>query len=204
MNRLLTINQLHNRYFAMRHGHSLANQQGIIVSLPQNGRENYGLSEQGQQQVVESLRTSKELDSNAIILSSDFKRARETANIACARFDCLAPVTDEPRLRERNFGDLELGPDSCYGEVWQHDKIDANREFRGAESANQVMARVTALVIDCEARYQDATLLLVSHGDALQLLQTAFAKLDASAHRSLEHLQTAEIRQLHLAENDPL
>ena len=204
MNCLLDINKLRNRYFAMRHGHSLANQQGIIVSLPQNGRENYGLSEQGQQQVADSLRLSEELDSNVIILSSDFKRARETANIACASFNCLAPVTDEPRLRERNFGDLELGSDSCYGEVWQHDKIDANSEFRGAESANQVMARVTALVIECEARYQDATLLLVSHGDALQLLQTAFAKLDASVHRSLEHLETAEIRQLYLTENDPL
>ena len=42
MNRLLNIDRLNNRYFAMRHGHSMANHQGIIVSHPDNGRDNYG------------------------------------------------------------------------------------------------------------------------------------------------------------------
>ena len=61
------------------------------------------------------------------------------------------------------------------------------------------MRRVTSLVADYESSHRGATLLLVSHGDALQLLQTAFRKQDASRHRSLEHLETAEIRLLELA-----
>jgi broad specificity phosphatase PhoE len=37
---------------------------------------------------------------------------------------------------------------------------------------------------------------LVSHGDVLQILQTAFEGLDPSKHRSIPHLPTAELRQL--------
>ena len=61
------------------------------------------------------------------------------------------------------------------------------------------MMRVTGLVAELEQRRQGATFLLVSHGDALQILQTAFARREASAHRQLPHLQTAEIRRLLLA-----
>jgi probable phosphoglycerate mutase len=60
------------------------------------------------------------------------------------------------------------------------------------------MARVTSVVVDCENRYSGQVILLISHGDALQILQTAFAGQDASTHRQLEHLQTAEIRQLRM------
>jgi broad specificity phosphatase PhoE len=67
------------------------------------------------------------------------------------------------------------------------------------ESVNQVMSRVTELIIDLERRFADTSLLLVSHGDALQILQTAFAGRDASTHRQLQHLQTAEIRCFRLA-----
>ena len=48
-------------------------------------------------------------------------------------------------------------------------------------------------------RFADTTVLLVSHGDALQILQTAFHRMDASRHRQLDHLDTAEIRLLTLA-----
>ena len=111
---------------------------------------------------------------------------------------CCAPRL-EPRLRERDFGEYELGPDDAYAHVWREDRRDADSRHRGVESVNQVMARVTQVVCDLEQSLRDATILLVSHGDALQILQTAFASRDGSAHRDLEHLQTAEIRQLQLA-----
>jgi broad specificity phosphatase PhoE len=113
--------------------------------------------------------------------------------------DCRSPLESDERLRERNFGDLELGPDSAYEEVWQRDELDPAGAYRAVESVNHVMTRVTALIADFEQRYAQQSLLLVSHGDALQILQTAFARREASTHRQLIHLQTAEIRQLMLA-----
>jgi len=196
LNYLFEINHLRNRYFAMRHGHSIANQQGIIVSHPDNGRDRFGLSELGRVQVKQSLQSFGLLDANTIIVSSDFSRARESADITSALLNGEASITLDSRLRERNFGELELTPDSGYVDVWQQDAKDPDSQLRGVESVNQVMSRVTSVVAEYEDRYADATILLVSHGDALQILQTAFARLDGSSHRQLDHLHTAQIRQL--------
>jgi broad specificity phosphatase PhoE len=200
LNYLCEIDRLSNRYYAMRHGHSIGNQMGIIVSHPANGCRGFGLSKQGQQQVRASLQQARLLDANTRIVSSDFTRALESAAIARRKLACTAAIETDIRLRERNFGELELGPDSAYHAVWQQDAQNPDGNFRAVESANEVMARVTALIVDLERRYTDTTLLLVSHGDALQILQTAFARRDASAHRQLQHLQTAEIRRLLLTE----
>jgi len=196
MNRLLNIDRLNNRYFALRHGHSMANQQGIIVSHPDNGRDNYGLSELGHKQVRASLQQDNHLDAGTIVVTSDFKRARETAEIVIEMLACRATLCEETRLRERDFGELELAADDSYNEVWQQDEVNPDSQVRGVESVNQVMARVSAVVADYEAQYFAATILFISHGDALQILQTAFARLGASTHRQLDHLHTAEIRQL--------
>jgi probable phosphoglycerate mutase len=202
MNHLLSIERLNNRYFAMRHGHSLANQQGIIVSHPENGRDNYGLSELGCEQVRASLQQNNQLDAKTVVVTSDFKRARESAGIAFQLLACGVSLCEEPRLRERHFGELELASDDGYDQVWQQDEVNPDSRVKGVESVNQVMARVTAVIADYENQYSAATILLVSHGDALQILQTAFARLDASTHRQLEHLHTAEIRQLLLIDNN--
>jgi broad specificity phosphatase PhoE len=202
MNHLLSIERLNNRYFAMRHGHSMANQQGIIVSHPENGCDNYGLSGLGREQVRTSLTQNNQLDANTVVITSDFKRARESAGIAFELLACGVSIYEEPRLRERNFGELELATDDSYGEVWQQDEVNPDSRVRGVESVNQVMARLTSVIVDYENRYSAATILLVSHGDALQILQTAFARLNASTHRQLEHLHTAEIRQLLLSDNN--
>ena len=199
MNHLDKIERLGNRYFAMRHGHSLANQQGLIVSDPANGCRGYGLSAAGRSQLESSCGEVDSLDSKTMIISSDFRRAIESAEIAARLFGLTALIETDARLRERHFGELELGPDDAYAEVWRHDAEDADHEHRAVESPNRVMSRVTELITDLERRHVHQTFLLVSHGDALQILQTAFARRDAASHRQLQHLQTAEIRLLQLA-----
>ena len=180
----------------MRHGHSIANQQGIIVSHPGNGLDRFGLSGLGREQVKQSLQNFGLLEVNTIIVSSDFCRARESAEIVNAQLDGVGSINLDSRLRERNFGELELTADSGYMDVWQQDAKDPDSQLRGVESVNQVMSRVTSVVTEYEDRYTSATILLVSHGDALQILQTAFARLDGSSHRQLLHLHTAQIRPL--------
>ncbi len=182
----------------MRHGNSQANQQRIIVSHPQNGCDSYGLTGLGIRQVNKSLDQNNQLNADVLLISSDFKRARESAEIVRQRLGCKSTQLDH-RLRERSFGNLELGDDSGYDDVWREDAIDADCEFDKVESVNQVMSRVTAVIVECEKNHSASLILLVSHGDALQLLQTAFLKQPASRHRDLRHLRTAEIRQLLLA-----
>ncbi len=183
----------------MRHGHSLANQQGIIVSHPDNGCSGYGLSDEGRGQVQASLHQDTGLDATTIIVCSDFSRAVETAAIARQWLGAGPAIETDVRLRERYFGDLELGADSGYAAVWEQDAVNADSDYRQTESPNQVMARVTELIIELEQRYSATCLLLISHGDALQILQTAFARRDVREHRQIEHLHTAEIRRMDLS-----
>ena len=180
----------------MRHGHSLANQRAIIVSQPANGLEGFGLSDQGRVQVRESLQQFSVPSDNIIIVSSDFCRARESAEIAAQSLDGVEAVNLDPRLRERNFGELELTADSSYADVWKADAENPDHQSVGVESVNQVMKRVTSVIVEYEDCCSSSSILLVSHGDALQILETAFARMDGSEHRQLEHLHTAQIREL--------
>ena len=66
----------------------------------------------------------------------------------------------------------------------------------GLEPADEVLDRTTALVADLEERYAAQTVLLISHGDVLQILQCGFAGSEPGRHRSLAPLATAEIREL--------
>ncbi len=201
MNYLLKITFLKNRYFALRHGESMANIEGLIVSTPENGVPKYGLSDEGRAQVTRSVthaRENKELDAKTRIISSDFKRAHESAKIAKKLLASVCSIELDAKLRERDFGDFELMDNTHYQTVWDNDAIDSSHTIDNAESADAVMQRATAVVASLEEQFTDETFLLVAHGDTLQILQTAFKKQAASKQRDMLHLETAEIRKLEL------
>lgn len=186
---------LNNHYYAMRHGQSMANCAGIIVSHPDNGIKNYGLSSEGKQQVRQSLSLCT-LEASTLVFCSDFKRTQETAGLVHEILGCHADIEMNTRLRERNFGQLELGSDQRYPEIWRADLMDVNHNLHRVESVGSVLKRATQVIDDLEQRFKNETCLLVAHGDILQILQTAFYQLPASQHRDLPHLNTAEIRLL--------
>lgn len=199
MNHLLTCRRLGNRFFAMRHGESTANRQALINSHPDLGTTGFGLSATGRAQVRKSIASASPLDTGTLIYTSDFKRAVESAAIVHRVLRCRAAMSLQRALRERFFGDLDLADHRFYEHVWAADKIDAGHRCYNVEPATAVMARATALVWRLEKIHKARTILLVAHGDVLQILQTAFLKQDATQHRSLAPLQTAEIRELQLS-----
>jgi len=202
MNKLAKFSTLNNTYFALRHGESLANVEGIIVSTPENGVPKYGLSDKGQLQVEQSIANAiliEELGASTRIISSDFKRAYESAEIAYQLLSSEHPLELDARLRERDFGDFELKSNIHYQTVWNNDALDSSHTIDNAESADAVMQRATELITELESGYCGETFLLVAHGDTIQILQTAFKKYPASKQREMRHLETAEIRHLPLA-----
>jgi probable phosphoglycerate mutase len=193
---------LKNRYFAMRHGQSEANVAGIIVSDPQIGCNQFGLTALGQQQVIKSASNTSKLNQDTLIISSDFLRAKNTAETTQKILNTLQPIQYSTALRERFFGELNGKNDSQYQMVWDIDQQNPDHQKFNVESANQVVSRVSALIMQLEQQYFDLhknvgqKILLVAHGDVLQLLQTWFQNVPAAQHRSLPHLETAEIRCL--------
>ena len=192
-----------NHYYAMRHGQSQANLAGVIVSDPGMGTTGYGLTESGKHQVRESARSFQLAPAKLHIYSSDFLRAQETANLVHGILQPPFEVTLSVLLRERFFGELEGQIDSAYQDVWSLDAIDPNHKQRGVESVTSVLARATELLENLESKYRGENILLVAHGDVLQILQTAFERVPPSKHRQLPHLQVAEIRRLNPPLFDP-
>lgn len=187
------MNAFKNTYYIMRHGQSEANVAGLIVSDPAIGCHQYGLTSEGQHQVQQAVESFSGSPPTHIICS-DFLRTRETAALAAKGFKLAAP-TDETGLRERFFGTLEGKPDHHYPDVWRADEAGIANEHN-VESVDQVLARGLATLDQLEQTYENQVLLLVSHGDMLQILQTAFAGFAAREHRQLPHHQTAEIKLL--------
>jgi len=208
-NHLDGIDRLANAYSVMRHGQSLANVAGIIVSrIESDRRGDYGLSELGRAQALEAARSSG-LTIDTIICSSDFSRARQTAEIV--RTQLGAPEIEVTgALRERCFGEWDGSSTDNYTRVWAADQAgsaqagsaqadsDIEPVSNGVEPASGVLDRTTALVVDLERRFSGRHILLVSHGDTLQILQAGFLRMNPASHRSLPGLQTAEIRRLYL------
>ncbi len=140
----------------MRHGTSRANAEGIIVSHPDRGVPAYGLTEDGKRQTHESAaqaKTSGLLDTHTIIISSDFARAAETADIA-AEVLGVPHTTLTPKLRERFFGAFDGTENTNYEKVWADDHHDAEHKNNGVESVEEVKARALGLIHELEQKYE--------------------------------------------------
>lgn len=189
-----------NEYFVLRHGESRANVSGVILSHLEDGqKEEYTLTPTGEEQVRASVAKAKAagwLDKDTVIISSPFSRCKRTAEIAKDGLGVKAEIIFDDRLRERWFGDWEKTSNANYQKVWDIDKDDPDHTDSSVESAASVQARTLALVSDLDKKYSGQKILLVSHGDALQILETGVKEISASQHRDLPHLQTAEIRRL--------
>lgn len=196
------LNKLKNRYFIIRHGESKANIAEIILSHPEHGtHEDFTLTENGEKQVKDSVEKAKAkglLDDKTIIYSSPFSRCKKTAEIAKEALEVNEQIHFDNRLRERFFGDFERTHNSNYQKVWDIDANNPNHKDFNVESAQEVQDRTMNLVDDLEKQYTSEKILLVSHGDALQILQTGFLDTSSKEHRYLPHLHVAEIRELTL------
>jgi len=195
---MIDINQLKNTYFGIRHGQSHANVHGIIVA-GEIARSEYGLTDLGKQQVrkgVEELKENGILNDHTIIVTSPLMRAKQTAEVAAEVLEVPQEhvIVDE-RLRERHFGVFEGKAHDAYKDViWPADLAGTGSEH-GVETTDIVLERLLELIEDLEQKYTNMNILLVSHGDTLQILETAFKNISSREHRSLVHLQNAEIRQ---------
>jgi len=199
MNHLLKFKKLHNRYFLMRHGESKANVANLIVSNPDIGISDYGLTEKGITQVKESIKTNKFLDGTTIIYCSDFKRTRETAYVV--RYVLKSnQIHLTTKLRERFFGLWDTSSDKHYKNIWLEDNKNPDKQKNDVESTLQVQDRATKLIEELELKYKNKNILLVSHADCIQILMTGFLKIHPSKHREISHMHTAEIREIQLKE----
>ena len=186
----------------MRHGQSTANVIGLIVSKLENGiLPQYGLTELGLEQSQKSAKlflSEQKKSEEFVIVCSPFSRAKETA-LEIVKVLQHTELIEMEDLRERDFGDLELMSNANYNKFWVEDRANPNSNIFNSESPNQVLSRVTKVINELEQKSFPAgqKIILVSHGDTLQILQTAFLNISVSKHNTdVLYLNNAEIRRL--------
>jgi len=184
-----------NRYYLMRHGESLANRRSLIVSYPSNALDDFGLTSMGAKQVMQAAMNTR-LNSDTIIVSSDYMRARETAIIMHNVIDVKEKIKYNTGLRERNFGDWELTDHAHYQEVWKNDLTRPDLPIKNVEPVSQVLKRTLHVIWSLEKEYDGKDILLVGHGDTLQILLAYHHGINARFHRSLSSIGNADIRVL--------
>jgi len=170
----------------MRHGESDANLMGVIVSDPAIGCERFGLTQRGSKQVIASAMAYTG-EAFTQIIYSDFLRTRQTAQLMAESLSTPSRQQDTS-LRERFFGHWEGKSAEHYQSIWQQDQISKQRDDDGVESTEAVLQCGIKLPKRLEQPYQNHVTLLVSHGDVLQILRTAFVGKPPQQHRPTTRL----------------
>ncbi|WCJ40004.1 Phosphoglycerate mutase family protein [Euphorbia peplus] len=176
---------LRNKYWVLRHGKSIPNEKGLIVCSLENGiRSEYQLAPEGINQARSAgqifLKELKEKNipiENVRICYSPFARTTHTAKVVASVLDI---PFDGPQfkvmedIRERYFGpSFELMSQNKYQEIYELDAKDpCQRPEDAGESAQDVADRLAKSMAIMESQFQGCAILIVSHGDPLQILQT--------------------------------
>lgn len=187
---------LHNAYLCMRHAQSTANKEHIIASNPKTGINKYGLTQKGEQQVLQALVIDKKFLSVEYVYTSDFLRAYQTAMIISQQLNNV-PVKTDARLRERYFGQFDGTNSENYHRIWNMDcKLEFDVSCYDVEPIYAVAKRMLSFLLNCENNHINQNILVVSHGDPLQILYTIACGFSAHQFRSLPHFSNAEVRLL--------
>ncbi|XP_059654174.1 uncharacterized protein LOC132300898 isoform X2 [Cornus florida] len=150
----------------------------------ENGKlEEYKLATEGVNQAeLAGELFQKELMENSIpfekvrICYSPFSRTSHTAKVVASVLNIpfegpQCKVVED--LHERYFGpSFELMSHDKYAEIWALDEKDPFMQPEGGESVANVVARLTSALVTMESEYQGCAILVVSHGDPLQIFQT--------------------------------
>jgi broad specificity phosphatase PhoE len=164
----------------VRHGESEGNRDRRFTISPE-----VPLTELGRQQAREAARRIAKCFTPARIISSPYRRARQTSDIIAGELGLSIEVVHN--LHERELGVLKgesydllrdlAGQDSGYdpkrGWLWRPE---------GGESYEDVRQRVSVAIDDLRLRYPDEELVVVSHGGVMLSLWAHLTGAWEAAH----------------------
>ncbi len=164
------------RIWTVQHTQSEHHKNGMVGSWT-----DWGLTESGKQQAERiALKLKQELeDREAVLYTSDLKRARQTAGPIAALLQVI-PI-EAKELRERNLG-------RCCGKSvqWLRENLECeertvdDRLFSDAESRRDVWNRLKPF-FDRMMAEKCENIIIVSHGDLLSVFNAMFLGLDAAS-----------------------
>ena len=138
--------------------------------------------------------------SEAVVVSSSFKRAKRSAEIMHAILGCTQPLQIDEALNERDFGKYNFKGSEFMNEIRENDaKDDGTNAQHGVEHVLSCLSRMSALVKQMEEAYTNKDVILVSHDDPLRILLAGYAKepkINPCKYASIKRFEHGEIRRL--------
>ncbi len=172
--------KLKNKYILLRHGETIyqTKKKGLLYPWPDFITN---LTEKGKAQIKDAAKQLKnkktcpvgsrrKRDSFGVVLiySSDFLRTRQTAEII-AKILGLKIIFDK-RLRDINFGIFQGGKTDEYRKFFINKKQKFFKRPPKGESWRDVRKRTIDFIKDIEKKHKNKTILIISHGDPIWLL----------------------------------
>jgi len=156
-----------NKYILLRHGQTKYQAEKIDEVYPKEEVYKLPITEYGKEQIKKS---AQELNSLGIdlIFCSTYYRTRQSAKIVAEEIG-IEPVFDE-RLIDTGNGIFSGRPMKEAREFFQNKKDRFSVKAPEGESWNEVKKRITFLIKEIEEKYQDKTILIISHADPIWLL----------------------------------
>jgi len=194
----MSLPTLKNTYYLIRHSLSESNVQNIYSTNPDLGPTQHPLVPEGRELALQSITAEASkyhLNQNTIIVSSPFLRTRQTAEIVAEHLHCQPPTFDS-RLVERYCGDFD---NKVYVSPPPHllADTDINSHYHNVENLQTVWDRMTGVIHDLEKQHQNQTIIIVSHGDPLNILYCGWHEIDLRQHATyFPKFKNAEIRPL--------
>ncbi|MBY0110966.1 class I tRNA ligase family protein [Patescibacteria group bacterium] len=158
-----------NKYFLLRHGEAEQNAMDILNS---KDPEKYGLTEKGKGQADEAGDALKEKKITKVFVSP-YRRTRETAGIVAKKLGIpeSSIVVDE-RIRELDFGEKDGSGHNAFLEYRAAHMSSCDDRIPGGESYQDARKRFGEFIYEIEEKYQNESVLIVSHGIAFETLET--------------------------------
>ncbi|KKQ91313.1 MAG: Isoleucyl-tRNA synthetase [Candidatus Azambacteria bacterium GW2011_GWA2_39_10] len=159
-----------NHYILLRHGEAENNRLKIISSYPE--KKQYPLTIKGAQEIEKLIPWFKKKRVD-LVFSSDILRARETSQIIAGALGKI--VTYNKRLREHNFGAYN----GRTHEEW-HLLFGGSKTGQYAikppsgENLKDVAKRMTNFLKELDKKYEDKTILIVSHANPIAAVASAY------------------------------
>lgn len=157
------------RFCLVRHGETDWNAERRL-----QGHTDIDLNARGLAQAAQMAKALKSIDFQFDVLyTSDLQRAKETAKAIEGLYSVSA--ISHNALRERHLGALQgltiSEAPAIQPELWQaHLRRDIHEELRGGESILQFSNRIQVALEEIQEKHVGKTILLVSHGGALDMM----------------------------------
>jgi len=178
---------MRNKYILLRHGETIYQIKkddllypwpDFITSLTKKGKNQAeAAAKKLKSKKIDPVRdyrgkkkAHREQISNGVdlIYSSDFFRTRQTAEIVARKLGLK--VKFDKRLRDINWGIYQGGPTKKYRQFFSSKKQRFSKRPPKGENWRDVKKRMSDFIKDIEKRYKNKTILIISHGDPLWLL----------------------------------